>query len=148
MLMQARERGLEAELEALKQRQGRAAAALSETRRACDGFKDAYEAAVAEDKQADKLANFKKEFADAEAYVDVLYKLFRRRKHRSDDNKPAAAPPCVCPLSGVSRLPPRSCHPAAPPADGLLIPTKICKQAYPLPPLPSPFFSPPSGTGL
>ena len=35
----------------------------------------------------DKLANFKKEFGDAEVYVDVLYKLFRRRKPRGEENK-------------------------------------------------------------
>lgn len=50
---------------------------ISVAQRQVSEFKREYEFAVVEDKDFDKA--FRKDFADCDPYIDVLYKLFRRR---------------------------------------------------------------------
>ena len=50
---------------------------ISVAQRQVSEFKREYEFAVVEDKDFDKA--FRKDFADCEPYIDVLYKTFRRR---------------------------------------------------------------------
>ena len=52
--------------------------AVSESRKNCDAFRNAYDLLQAEDKVLDK--SFRKEFGDVSAVmIDQLYKQFKRR---------------------------------------------------------------------
>ena len=50
---------------------------ISNSKRKIEEVKESYELQAAEDKEIDRL--FKREFADCEPYVDLLYKFFKKR---------------------------------------------------------------------
>ena len=50
---------------------------ISSARRVTEEFHDQYEQMVAEDRELDK--SFKRDFSDCEPFIDLLYKLFRKR---------------------------------------------------------------------
>eukprot|EP00163_Fabomonas_tropica_P014758 TRINITY_DN2681_c0_g1_i3.p1 TRINITY_DN2681_c0_g1~~TRINITY_DN2681_c0_g1_i3.p1 ORF type:complete len:1349 (-),score=493.19 TRINITY_DN2681_c0_g1_i3:86-4132(-) len=98
-----KEERLLSELETLKKEKGRTASTLTEFKREVDQYREGVENLVMQDKVMEKT--FRKDFADADEFLDPLFRLFRRRhKQRGGDQRRVVTPDSDDPFAKADAL--------------------------------------------